>query len=182
MLKFRHKVKIVVLAVLLSLTSSCKKDIMKDDALSIQRTSYTGDELRIDGYYYQEVDNSFFSIYFFYRNGVLLSAGGVFSNENAIEEYIKKEFLRNEGYRKNKTFWGIFNIEGDTIKFERWYPSEPPLKAYVREGEILNDTTFVITESYHLVDGHRADLTQRNEVYHFKEFTPKPDSVNLFVY
>lgn len=183
-LPMRHKVNIILilLTVLLSLTNSCKKDIMRDDDLSIQRKPYTGDQLRMDGYYYQKVDKSFFSIYFFYENGILLSAGGVFSDGNAIEEYIEKEFLKNEGYKNHKTFWGLFNIEGDTIKFERWYPSDPPLKAYVREGEILNDTTFVITESYRLVDGHRTDLTQRNEVYYFREFSPKPDSANPFVY
>lgn len=167
---------------LLALTGSCKKDIMRgDDELSIQKMSYTGNQLRTDGYYYQKANASFFSIYFFYNNGIILSAGGVFSNETELEDYIDREFLRNQSYKNSKITWGVFGIDGNIIKFERWYPSQPPLKAFVREGEILNDTTFVIAESYRVVDGQRTAVTQRNEVYHFKEFNPKPDSTNSFV-
>jgi hypothetical protein len=47
--------------------SNCNKDkVLKDDELSIQKTSFTGNQLRIDGYYYNKWGNpERATIYFF---------------------------------------------------------------------------------------------------------------------
>jgi hypothetical protein len=82
----------------------------------------------------------------------------------------------------SKYNYGRFLIENDNIKFERWYPGSPPLPAYIRSGTILNDTTFVITEIYRMKNGNKTEVeTGRNEIYHFKQFSPKPDSTNRYV-
>jgi hypothetical protein len=77
-----------------------------------------------------------------------------------------------------KDCWGVFNIKDNIIKFERWYPGQGAKKAYVREGIILNDTTFHITKSYR---SNGSELKDADEVYHFRKFSPKPDSTNVFV-
>jgi hypothetical protein len=168
---------------LLFLFTSCKKDrLSKDDELSIQRTPYTGNQLRIDGYYFEKSNNSYFSLYCFYRNGGLLAAGGVFSSTQEMVEYLNKELINSQKYKEYKSNWGVFNIEGNQIKFERWYPSSGGgLPAYVRAGEILNDTTFVIKESYRMQKGKKIEVKERDETYHFKQFSPKPDSTNSFI-
>lgn len=61
------------------------------------------------------------------------------------------------------------------------YKSVPILEAYVRAGKILNDTTFHITESYRMVDGVKTNIKQRDEMYYFREFDLKPDSLNNFI-
>jgi len=51
-----------------------------------------------------------------------------------------------------------------------------PHRGNVREGIILNDTTFQITK---YTSG--SNVSERNEVYHFREFHPKPDSTNKYI-
>ena len=166
---------------LLSMVSSCGKyAFLKADELSIPAVPYTGNQLRIDGYYYQLVDGVLYHVNCFYSNGVLQHLGGYKMSD--IKEYERifttKEF--NEKGKKSRFFWGAFKIEGSQIRFEKWYPSEVP-KAYVRAGNILNDTTFIITEIYRMKDGKKTEVRAENETYHFRQFSPKPDSTNAFV-
>jgi hypothetical protein len=51
-------------------------------------------------------------------------------------------------------------------------------QVYVKEGFILNDTTLQITRMYR-VDG--SDEHILNYTYHFRQFSPKPDSTNNFI-
>lgn len=105
--------------------------------------------------------------------------GGALSLEEA-DEYIRKLFIegsQNPNYEYSK--WGLFVIDNQTIKFERYYPSDDITRwTYIREGIILNDTTFLITTSYRS-DG--SDFSIKNEIYHFRQFSPKPDSTNNFI-
>lgn len=137
-----------------------------DDPFSLSKSEYTGSNLRIDGYYYLQYD-SYIKVLFFYENGILLD-GYAFSRDEwpqKEQEYLSEEW-RNF-IAKTKDAWGLFNITGDTIRFEKLYPSDPPHKSYVREGIILNDTTFKITKSYRY-DG--SELDKEDELYHFKAF------------
>ena len=166
--------------VLISLLfNSCRKD----DRLSIDKTDFTGNQLKTNGYYYQTDNSSYFDMYLFYRNGTIISAGGNYPNIAAVENYINTEFIQSQGYKDSKLTWGLFKIDGNQIEFERWYPGSPgeKLKAYVRAGHILNDTTFIITESYRLKRGKKKDYETENETYHFNSFGPKPDSTNTYV-
>lgn len=151
-----------------------------DDLLSLPLTPYTSNQLRIDGYYYQigYDGKTINSAYFFYGNGVLISTGGAKTSLMEMDSYIQKYYLHNQSYKKVKYDWGVFMIEKSVIKFERWYPSEKPHKAFVREGIILNDTTFKITKSYY---SNSSQHWTENETYHFRKFSPKPDSINTFI-
>ena len=176
------KIMKYILIAVISFFSNCKNgDILKDDELSIKKANYSGNQLRIDGYFYQKIDGAYFSVYCFYNNGVILSAGGLFYNQNEISNYIQTEFINRDSYNTRKYNWGAFNVEGNRIKFECWYPSEAPYKAYVRAGVILNDTTFIINESYRMQGGKKTNIETENETYYFKQFSPKPDSTNTFV-
>lgn len=91
-------------------------------------------------------------------------------------------FIDGSFYESNndkKLYWGLFNINTTIIRIEKWYPSSGSgMPVYLHEGEIINDTTFRITRSVRQKTGEEKEL---NEIYHFKEFFPKPDSTNSFI-
>jgi len=167
----------------------CEGLFKDDDLLSLPLTPYTGNQLRIDGYYYRIADEPSYSdgtlygegaieeCYFFYENGMALYLGGVGNSLEEMDEYVLR-LIRSQNYKNIKFCWGIFVVEGNIIKFDRWYPGAKPYRAYVREGIILNDTTFHITKSYRS-NGKERD--KEDEIYHFREFSPKPDSTNVFI-
>ncbi len=172
--------KFLIILVIMIYSNSCTKEILSDDKLSLVKTIYSGNQLRIDGYYFQEMDNNVYTIYFFYADGTVLYGGGSFpisEIENHEVEFTSQEWIT--AVKKSKIRWGLFQIEGNNLLFERWYPSSGgPMPAYIRSGEILNDTTFVITKSVRPKTGEEKEL---NEVYHFRAFSPKPDSTNSFI-
>ena len=177
-------INLIMIAVSLVMFGNCKKgdSLLNHDELSIPRQNYSGNELRVDGYYYTEANGSLFSPSFFYRNGVFLDAGGSFKDYFEMDSYIVKEFISSTKYKSYRVLWGVFLIEGNSVKFEHWYPSSGgPMKAYVREGLILNDTTFHITKSYRNQNGEKTEVDTENEIYYFRAFSPKPDSTNGFI-
>lgn len=163
------------------LLSSCSKLFgRKDDDLSIVRRNYDGDELRIDGYYYSiGYKGEIIDGYWFYRNGVLISTGGITHSFEEMDNYMLT-FINNNHYKTRKIAWGVFDVIEDSIAFERWYPHGPN-RAYVSTGKILNDTTFHIIDSYRMENGVKTDRKERDEMYYFRAFEPKPDSTNSFV-
>ncbi len=170
----------LLLCLLFSL-STCKKEEEMVDILSIKKEPYTGTQLRTDGYYYNEYTPGYLTVYFFYRDGILL-----YGSSFPINELDRHETMYRNGEHYNfskglKDSWGVFKIDGNKILFERWYPSQPPLKAFVGSGIILNDTTFRITEYYRMQGGQKTNVESSSEIYHFKAFSPKPDSTNNFV-
>jgi hypothetical protein len=167
---------ILALSVLVISFSSCFLLGGDPENLSLERQPYNGDELRLDGYYYEMIDGVLYSIHFIYKNGVLVNVGGADSMEEFEEKLRKGVYDDLTNYRIG---WGVFHIEGKNIKFEEWYPSSGgPMPTYIRAGEIINDTTFHITVSYK-PDG--SERREKDERYHFKEFSPKPDSTNPYI-
>lgn len=156
----------------------CNK-LSPDGELSLQRTPYTGNELKINGYYYNiskdYLDQDFFSIYFLFRNGIIRYGG---SNTFTLEEYEKK--VINSNIVEGKAVWGVFRIDRNIIKYESWYsaPSGKGYPVFIKEGKILNDSTFHITVSYR-TDG--SDRIEEDELYHFKPFSVKPDSISKWI-
>lgn len=173
----------LLLSMFVMMSCACSRIFSGSESLTLPKRPYTGAELRIDGYYYYKYYPSenevYYSTYFFYENGIILYGGAV--NETEIHR-LENDFTTTEwlnAVRKYKDGWGLFNINQNKILFERWYPNSPGQpKVYIREGKILNDTTFHITVSYR-PDG--SERREKNEVYHFKQFSPKPDSTNNFI-
>jgi len=167
----------LIIATIIVLMSNCKKDkILKDDELSIKKTQYVGIELRTDGYYYYEYDNMI-SIYFLNKDGVFL-LGGSFEKKLLSER--ENRFSNGEYYqavKDIKTAWGVFLISNNEIKIERWQPLNAINKVYLHKGKILNDTTFYITNIYH----NQEEISNFVQSFNFRQFSPKPDSTNIFI-
>ena len=149
---------------------------VKDEKLSMQRRSYTGNELQIDGYYYC-YNAERIIVCVFYRNGVIRVCG----SHESFQDFENKIDVYNTPTSKSyKEAWGVFMVEDSIIKYEKWYGARylEPHQTYIYSGRVLNDTTFHITESY------RPDGSEKNTldfIYHFKQFYPKPDSTNNFI-
>ncbi|MCC5916233.1 MAG: hypothetical protein JJU02_02785, partial [Cryomorphaceae bacterium] len=171
------KDKLFYLLLIFSLLS-CKKE-NRDDELHLQQTPHLEEELRIDGFYYYTFNEGQLTrIFFLFRNGVI--QGGLSYPGNNWEQRLEEDInsgLYREMSLKYKTMWGLFEIEDSILRFEKWYPKSPgPKIAAVREGVILNDTTFHILSSYRFENGKKVNIRERDERYHFREFSPKPDS------
>jgi hypothetical protein len=170
--------KILVIYLIFILAISC--DYTADnDIFTLPRENYTGNQLRIDGYYYFEFPNRpYRSPYFLYRNGVLFDPSGYSLSEEKRWElrFLDKKEMKAMGM--SETVWGQFVIQDSIIKFEMYYPGDGPLWSYIKEGVIINDTTFHITKSYR---SNGSEVRERDEMYHFRKFSPKPDSTNVFV-
>ena len=184
-----NKIKMLVLLIagLILSSSSCdrERDESLDDKLSLEKIDYKGTELRIDGYYrrYNYVDKETVprsvTPLILYRNGVILGDVGVpIDRTTQMEEWFKNGFYVSNS---KKYQWGVFQINGNLIKYEKWAPVQGTLLAATYEGVILNDTTFVINKSYRAMDAGKKAPSELNWEYHFKQISPKPDSTNRFI-
>lgn len=153
----------------------------KDGEMALEKQPYIGNALRLDGYYYNRLDNGrILDTYFFYRDGTLLYGIGTEGLDNDLDKYdawfADKEFL--DFIRKDKYRWGLFQIHDDSIFFERWVINDGgyPVGRFV--CNILNDTTFFISS---IESPHSNEVYPQNYMFHFHAFSPKPDSTNIFV-
>jgi hypothetical protein len=150
----------------------------KDDALSMQRRIYTGNELRTNGYYYRnEVNPERIVVLLLYQNGIIRTCGSPSSFhdfENRIDSY------NTSTSKSYKNGWGVFVVEDDVFKYEMWRGARAlePYHTRVYKGKILNDTTFHITESYR---PNGKEKSEEDLIFHFRQFSPKPDSTNNFI-
>ena len=181
-----HRILILSAIVLAVVFSSCKK-MFEDEELSMERVDYTGTELRTDGYYYyryQYYNSREDSLYdkflpwILYRNGVYFY-GSVY-DYSRMEE-VEKKFEDGSFYdieKDNKYQWGVFQISDSVIDFEGWDTGEtfsrPTVKRYAK---IVNDTTFCMRSKR----PQKGENVKLGDDFHFKQFSPKPDSTNSFI-
>ena len=112
-------------------------ELFPDDKLSIKPISYEGNELKINGYYYQHhylgKPEEDLSAHVLFRNGIVRYVGGGYKNFDEIEAKISDPNLYD-----GKTAWGIFVINRDVITFEQWHSGMGGgLPVFFREGKIL---------------------------------------------
>jgi len=81
-------------------------------------------------------------------------------------------------YKNNKIYWGIFRVDGMRIIYESWSNPNGTYLAYRYFLKITNDTTIEFTSSEHVYGDEKMTL---EGTYHFKPFSPKPDSVVSFI-
>ena len=161
--------KICIILYVSILFASCEK-LFPDEKLKLERMDYTGKELRTDGYYYYHwasynspIENNT-HVMFLFRNGIILSAHSYSSID--LRDVEKKMILEYDIIRKYKSGWGVFMVDRKEIICEQWSTSVGGgLPVYEWKGKILNDTT----------------IKEDNYVYHFRQFSPKPDSTNNFI-
>ena len=167
-----------IAAVMLFSCASCEKELHK---LSMTKTPYAGNELRIDGYYYSnQVFTDYNGIAVFYRNGVCMNVFSRIESQDTLS-FIENEILLNEALRSNfrntPNHIGVFQINAKSIEFETWEAGRDII-TFSNYGEILNDTTFLITKQVNNDSGKSESL---NLKYRFRQFSPKPDSTNNFI-
>jgi hypothetical protein len=178
----RH-VNIIYILLISVFLVSCKKD-RHDEELNLQQIPYSGNELRIDGFYYQTIESTNSTkVFFLYSNGIILGGfnyPGSNWESTLIEDVISGEY-HNTSVRY-KSSWGLYQIQDSTIIFEKWYSASPGWhEAFAREGTILNDTTFLIERAFKFENGGRTNVREREELFRFREFSPKPSSANPFI-
>lgn len=167
------------------LFSSCEKSgLCEDDELSLTRVNFTGNQLRIDGYYYgNQTENStppLVDIYYLYRNGVFYTSDAAeLAKAEAGTIYVD---IENEFGKKIKGAWGVFQINGTLIEIERWQSRMSGCETTIYErGNILNDTTFVLTRREARENGKAVVVKDINDIFKFQPLPEKPDSSNSFI-
>jgi len=169
----RYCLVLISLLICFSYTG-CKK-LFKDDDLSLPRENYYGDAIKLDGYYYHHGTNSTYA-FFLYRNGVYLNAHGSSKTDLDVVEREMIEYY--DKIRSWKYSWGVFVIRGNILEVEGWRSVgwTGKLPVYKSFYIIENDTTLRYIKD--IIDGRE---TEKNEIYHFKQFSHKPDSTNVFI-
>jgi len=165
--------KNLILLILSMLFTQCCLE--KDDVLP-KAIPYTGNQLKMDGYYYQiTYNNKIYSSFVMYNNGILIDISELENTIEEMDESIRKNYVRDSWYKKNKYVWGVFFIEDDAIRINQ-LSQDYPHRGIVQKGIILNDTTFKITKF-----SSDGKVREKDEIYHFREFSPKPDSTNVYI-
>ena len=171
---------LIIMAMFLIGMSGCSK-WLENEELTLPKTPYTGNELRTDGYYYYTMNGEYFrAITFFYKNGVAFQPIGDSHSLQEVDEYVLNELVGENRYHDVQWSWELFNIENDRILINYWVPPRP-FQCFFEEGTILNDTTFVIQRYYRMENGEKTEERETNKTYHFRQFSPKPDSTNMFI-
>ncbi|MDO4729504.1 MAG: hypothetical protein Q4B43_10945 [Bacteroidota bacterium] len=172
-------VKKILLFAFTLLFLSCYKQTV--ESLTMQRKPYLGKELRTDGYYYTS-HNAWGGIatFVFYKNGVCLFVTSSQSENQNILSIIENEILLNPEFIKKAKeephSYGVFSINYPNIETETFI-GRSTYRQYHTIGEILNDTTFIIYKE----KGLGNKWFDSNTTYHFKKFSPKPDSTNVYI-
>jgi hypothetical protein len=172
----RLKKLLLVCLIFISIIS-CEK-WYKDDGFTFKKKPYYGNELRIDGIYYKYGINDLVLCYILYSDGVSFSTNW-YVIKNDFDSILFSDNFKTVFKRNNLYSWGLFLIDSSKIKFEH-YATKDDLnrRVYIKSGRILNDTTFLITDYMHY-DGE--DKEKLNDTFHFRLFSPKPDSSNSIV-
>lgn len=179
--------KYIILISAVIVISSCGGFLeLFDDELSLKKESFNGNQLRLDGFYYREkldqkYNSTSYDFYYLYKDGTLFYVSSKDFN------YYKREDFNLNGFQKENYNWGVFQVKEDSIVFEKWTAGEVS-KVLLYSGRVLNDTTFMINEGYgsnerkKIKEIRAKNIEKKHETYyHFKQYSPKPDSTNRFV-
>jgi hypothetical protein len=180
-----YLMKVFSLMLVTIFLSGCDKSFLgnffgKNEELTFVKTEYPGNELKINGYYYcrQSGNGTFsFDVQFFYIDGVLLSEKFTsdYKDLSAIENEVKSERFK-KFIKKKQNVWGLYLINSTEIYCEKLYFG--PFQAYIDSGKIINDSTFVILKRK---SSYRTDEIAMQDTFHLKRFSPKPDSLNIYL-
>ena len=136
--------------------------------LRIKRHNYLGNEIRTDGFYYNDNCRSFY----LYKNGVYLDNGtGGYSDLNRLRNRISEYRMVDNSYKDIVYWWGEFDINYPQIKIDRWVSGEGCSRYGYKEfnGLISNDSTIILN-----------DYPDGATTFRFCKFA-KLDSTNRFI-
>ena len=161
--------------------SSCSRKLTE---LILNKTTYIGNELRIDGYYYSDdyTQHRYRNVAVFYRNGVCIHFTTSIERTDTLQ-FIERDILLNKSimsrFRNDPSHIGVFQIIKDSLIFEIWEgASIKNTYTFSHFGTILNDTTFLITKT---TNNDTRKSEPKNLIYKFKQFNSKPDSTCVFI-
>ncbi len=170
---------LILIALVLFAGSCCGEKELHE--LSMSKTPYTGNELRIDGYYFSnQTAPKDINIAVFYEDGVCIHLFAEMTSQDTFS-FIENKILLDEPFLSRlwntPTDVGVFKIEGESIEIESWMAAYDitTLSFY---GEILNDTTFIISK---WTDNEQGESHSVEWTYRFRQFSPKPDSTNNYI-
>jgi hypothetical protein len=145
----------------------------------MQKTPYTGDKLKIDGYYYSNpIYRNDIRVAIFYKDGFCIFTWATPNSQDTLN-YIENEILLNDKYiselKSNPDHIGVFQIIDSDIEIEAW---EYRSWIFTHFGKIVNDTTFIINKRK---DNNSQKSYSEDITFRFKQFSPKPDSTNVWI-
>lgn len=186
----------IVLIILVITIFSCRGY----EVLNKTKVPYSGNSLRLNGYYYclgKEFFNGFNKNYtegfFLFPNGVYLRVlNGSFDTKLNINQILLSfdqivlDRIKIKNYSNNRIGWGLYSVRDSSIEIENWDHSADGGAYPTRtlKGKVVNDTTI---HFHKLIGAHpnnkggKKKVISINETYHFREFSPKPDSTNVFI-
>jgi hypothetical protein len=180
----RNKILIVLflLAIPLIIQSCCFLMDTGDETFSFSRVEDNSAKLRLNGYYYGDVEGNFPD----HPELFLLNQNGVFCNENGREGqgYLTGDvdFFNTPIRTQHKSYWGIYKINGNDIEIEYWEPAWCTGHGLTHlEGVIVNDTTFLIKYWKYIENGSKKEEGHVDAIFKFHQYSPKPDSVVSFI-
>jgi len=168
--------KMIVILCISILLAGCNR-LFPDEELMLQKADYKGNELKINGYFYHfQQQPSGTIVKYLYRNGIILS--GYYHSTTDLNEVEIEMVKEYDLLQKDKSRWGVFVINGNSIQYSAWSTSVGGgLPSFKCLGVIENDTTFRITKS---INSNGKEFSE-NKIYHFRQFSPKPDSTNVYI-
>lgn len=168
---------IIWLLWILTLITGCKRvlNCEEKEKLSFEKTGFSGLQLRLGGYYIRDSH----WVLFFYRNGIVIDSR--IESTNQIE--FQNELINGTFYSKisnDKSNWGLFKVSNNEIELEVLNAlSQVSCKVpTIYQGKILDDSTIFFLKIKH---SNGELIEYRNDTFHFKQFSPKPDSTNSFI-
>jgi exopolysaccharide biosynthesis protein len=172
--------KIIIILGMFNINCSCISS--SDEPLTLIKKDNNSLALRIDGYYYfiSPFTTNLKDIYIYYKNGILIYPSNIEDvNFEGVNAYFTSDWFLNTVLKKSKQLYGLYSIENGTFIFEKWLFDGGRNRVVKHVCNILNDTTFQIitTSSFNGI----KDVTSQNRIYHFHQFSPKPDSTNSFI-
>ena len=177
----RTLLSLLFIAAIVSVCSCQKLGICVDQKLQMERHDDTLGKLRMDGYYYSPADTDdngiiLNEIIILYKNGVVLLPGNASQGDEELYLHSISGFT---GIRASKSCWGAYSRDS-VFSIARWKPSQCGAQAILRKGQILNDTTFMISEMQ-IKGRYGTGKLPREQYFRFRHYFPKPDSLNDFV-
>lgn len=142
------------------------KDLTYKDVYKLE-----SDIIQTDGYYFHHDEQyKLLSAFIFFKNGYL------YQGDFRSHDEIKKLFFRKD-LKDNKYSWGVYRIDGDTIKVQFFTPRGNELQAIwdviEEHGKIEDNNNIVFYKSVLLKKQYQYNIR-----YQFYKTNVTPDSTN----
>jgi hypothetical protein len=152
--------------------------------MKTERVDFKPEKFEISGFYYTQPDfknKNLSRVYVFYNNGVFF---GGFYISNGVEE-IKKFFLDDKRVKAAKDLpysWGVFQVNNDSIMFEKWISSDAfggyPTVEYI--GKII-DRERILINTPKVYSTIRTPTEFKVDTLYYYPFEFIPNNTNKFI-